>query len=220
MKLCRFYVVVFVCAVLCLLFEQGRAFEKDRLDRNAIVGLFDKSLNGLNNLRLDNSGAQVASEPTNEITRQVSVFMEEQCALECLRSVNCTRYSYSPAGSGVALAQCVIYLKKNLVRPASIEQTSIVLGCDSPPCANSISCSSSSAAANGNKTCPFQDVGISFAAKVSVTYELSAWSDWTPCSSACNDGITAIYLLYNAVSFHSIENDNTNRFQIKETQMH
>lgn len=107
-------------------------------------------------------------------------FFEQQCILECLRNLNCAKYEFVQDEF-----KCRILINKekenNPVKqdPSSLE----FLHCkctDQFYCAPSTNSTGSSCFCSGfpsTSQCSYQKV-----------YELSAWNDWTSCSTECNTG--------------------------------
>ena len=162
---------------------QAVSFEVTPIDSAGLLGLYSKSIS-FNTIRLDPSVKPIAEDVVVEKRISFPAFFEEQCAIKCLRNLNCVRYSF------INQQTCQIFLKTNYKRQVKFDknQTSVLekkLNCNLETCANSVYCSDSAStclcpmdiASTGSSNCATQTV-----------YELSELSAWTTCSAACDEG--------------------------------
>ena len=173
---------MFVYMLLAGLFNTITPFKIVPIDSANLLGMFSRS-NTYNTIKLnDPSLPPVPTDQLNELKVNFKFFFEEQCAIKCLKSINCVRYSFSATGD------CVLSLRANFNRQinfASTEKANAVktlIGCDLQGCPNGAYC------ATGNKClCPSSMNGPN--CSKSVEYMFSSMSSWSNCTANCNQTI-------------------------------
>ena len=62
-----------------------------QFDGAHLLGLFTKTANNLNNFK---TKVPLPQDTANDLIRQIPAFMEEQCAIDCLKNIFCIRYAF------------------------------------------------------------------------------------------------------------------------------
>ena len=168
---------------LVSLIDQVFLLELIKLDVNLLSSVFSKSSN-VYTLKLDNS---LTGDSSNEISRVIPAFFEQQCALECLKQTYCVKYSFL-----AELKSCVITLKPEFQRKMTLDSDQTgkltdILNCNLDTCSTSLYCSSNSSGLSQCLCDPILSTGGSDCSKT-VRYELSDWSTWTQCTQTCGGG--------------------------------
>ena len=113
-------------------------------------------------------------------------FLEEQFIFKCFQHTQCVRYLHDPLSN-----QCFIYLRPNYKRQiesSDAEKFKAYIGCDLKLCSDSIYCLPVTEP-NGKCLCdPSMANGDGCSFK--ITYELSAWSEWSQCTEKCGGSIS------------------------------
>ena len=171
------------------------SFELSSINSELILGQFIK-YGSVNTIKLE---PNKSPDPNTERKRTFGAFFEEQCAFECLKNLNCLRYSFSQTDK-----LCEIYLKPDFVR--QIDQANLVnqnLKCNTDNCAKSSYCSSSGGLdSNGICLCPIRTALNNGACNEKEKYELSEWSEWSACSASCDQGIFLSIFFYKSKTLY------------------
>ena len=170
---------MFIFVLLASLFNTIAPFTVVPIDSANLLGMFSRS-NTYNQIKLnDQSLPPVPTDQQNEFKVNFKFFFEEQCAIKCLKSISCMRYSFSASG------ECRLFMRANFNRQinfASTEQANAIkslIGCDLQSCTKGAYCATS------NKClCPSSMNGPG--CTKTEDYIFSSMSGWSSCTANCN----------------------------------
>lgn len=162
-------------------FDQANGLKLVQIDPPQILSLFDQS-NGYKNLLIENTNVHTKIETKVQIT----AFFEEQCAIECLRNLQCVRYTYDQVNN-----LCKINIQSNVgrrIKFSTIEQQTQIskdLNCDLSQCSQGFYCSAN-IAKTGACLCKPGDKSKDCSGNLGYQYGLDKWTEWTECTANCN----------------------------------
>lgn len=181
----RTYFLIFI--YFLVLVKTGHSFEIKQIDTGFLFGLFNRTANGLNTIKL-RSLTQNSNSQDSKIT--IPAYFEEQCALECLKNINCIQYTFL-----VDQEKCVVSIRPNFNRqenldPAKNAKIAETINCNLQTCSNGLYCSSNSNESSSTTGSCLCDSNLNNGQTCSnkIKYELSEWSVWSSCSASCNEG--------------------------------
>lgn len=180
MNIVHYWTILAFC-VICL--------NANRIDPSFLASLFTPS--GLYNvIKKGYSEKLLNSDMKLEREIRIPAIMEEQCIIECLKNMHCSRYSFNGTQG-----QCKIRmqpLRRKYEYDSKISfQLKDQIGVDLQMCIDSTYCTSEidrkmlkienslcDPAVKAGDRCQFK-----------IYYEVTEWSEWTSCSVSCDEGL-------------------------------
>lgn len=162
-------------------FTQSEGLNLIQIDPPQILGLFEQS-NGYQNLLTENPDISLITET------QITAYFEEQCAIACIRNLQCARYAYNQMKN---LCQLSLQLTRQhrQIKFANLEKGKEIskdLNCDLSDCSKGIYCSGS-ITETGACLCKPGDSSQDCSGKVNYQYKLNQWSEWSKCTANCKN---------------------------------
>jgi hypothetical protein len=119
----------------------------------------------------------------NERDFNVTAYFEEQCTLDCLKNIFCIRYAFNEA-KFVCTLRLHAFIPRRFEYDDRTANRLKQMNLDLQVCSNGVFCTDAGL--------PFCDESTSTGRECQnkITYELSEWSEWTPCSATCGSSST------------------------------
>ena len=170
-------------------------FEVKPFDSASLLDIYIRSKT-FNTIRLDSTLPPLSEDAIAEKRISFAAFFEEHCAIKCLRNLHCVRYAF------LNQQTCHIFLKANYKRQVVYEKNQIqvlhkFLNCNLDSCSKGMYCSDSVGSCLCSamdafcyrSNCLFQATkATDKSCNNKVSYEMSEWSDWSNCSTPCDEG--------------------------------